>query len=260
MIIPIVALLALMAAAETQPQLEAPVNPKLAVECKNESLNVRADGVPLREVVAEIQERCGINFVLRDEKTAAGAITVDVKDVSPADALEEILRGLNFAYFYSGNRLARVVVLPKGSGFLAPRGAGPGSPRPFQGAVQPKMPAKPKTPEQIKEESRVASKLDAIDDLEEKNDPKSIAALGEMLSDPSREIKDAALQALADKEGSNVTQLIRRGLSDRDPDFRLEVLEVLGDRGDLDSLRKAKSDPNQEVRERAAELLEDAKK
>src|SRR5574342_181897 len=61
------------------------------------------------------------------------AITVDVKDVSPADALEEILRGLNFAYFYSGNRLARVVVLPKGSGFLAPRGAGPGSPRPFQG-------------------------------------------------------------------------------------------------------------------------------
>jgi HEAT repeat protein len=52
--------------------------------------------------------------------------------------------------------------------------------------------------------------------------------------------------------------LIQRGLNDRDPGFRLEVLEVLADRGDLDSLRKAKSDANKDVRERAADLLESA--
>ena len=47
-------------------------------------------------------------------------------------------------------------------------------------------------------------------------------------------------------------------LADPDPEFRLEVLEVLGDREDLESLRRAKSDPAQDVRERAVELLESA--
>jgi HEAT repeat protein len=124
--------------------------------------------------------------------------------------------------------------------------------------LKPKAEAIKKTPEQIKEESRVTSKLDAIDDLEDKTDSKSIAALADMLSDSNREVKDAALEALADKEGTNVTQLIQRGLNDRDPEFRIEVLEVLADRGDLDSLRKAKSDADKDVRERAADLLESA--
>jgi HEAT repeat protein len=134
-----------------------------------------------------------------------------------------------------------------------PRGQLPGA-----GNLKPKAEAIKKTPEQIKEESRVAAKLEAIDDLEDKSDPKSNSALADMFSDPSREVKEAALQALADKEGASVTQLIQRGLNDRDPGFRLEVLEVLADRGDLDSLRKAKSDADKEVRERAADLLESA--
>jgi hypothetical protein len=250
-----------MLAAENEPESNIDVNPKLAVEFKNERLSVHAEEVPLRELLAEIEEKCGINFILRDEKAAANLITLDLKDLAPASALEEILRGLNFAYFYSGTRLARVVILPQGVGMIGPGGRAPslgGLRGRLPGAGQFKAPAVKKTPEQIKEESRVAAKLDAIDDLEDKNDPKSIAALAEMLSDPSPEVKDAALHALADKEGSNVTQLIRRGLNDRDPGFRLEVLAVLADRGDLDSLRKAKSDTDKDVRERAADLLESA--
>jgi hypothetical protein len=257
------ALFAFMLAAENDPESNIAVNPKLAVEFQNERLSVHAEEVPLQELLAEIEEKCGINFVLRDEKAAANVITLDLKDLAPARALEEILRGLNFAYFYSGARLARVIILPKGVGMAGPGGRGPssGSLRgrlPGAANLKPKAEAIKKTPEQIKEESRVASKLEAIDDLEDKNDPKSIAALADMFSDPSREVKEAALQALADKEGSNVTQLIRRGLNDRDPGFRLEVLEVLADRGDLDSLRKAKSDADKDVRERAADLLENA--
>jgi hypothetical protein len=252
-----------MLAAENEPESNIDVNPKLAVEFKNERLSVHAEEIPLRELLAEIEEKCGINFVLRDEKAAAAVITLDLKDLAPARALEEILRGLNFAYFYSGTRLARVIVLPKGAGMVGPGGKAPslGGLRgrlPGAGNLKPKAEAIKKTPEQIKEESRVASKLEAIDDLEDKNDSKSTSALADMFSDPSREVKEAALQALADKEGANVTQLIRRGLNDRDPGFRLEVLEVLADRGDLDSLRKAKSDADKDVRERAADLLESA--
>jgi len=257
------ALFALMLAVENEPESNIDVNPKLAVEFKNERLSVHAEEVSLRELLAEIQEKCGINFILRDEKAAANVITLDLKDLAPARALEEILRGLNFAYFYSGARLARVVILPQrvgmiGSGGRAPSLGGSRDRLPGATKLKPKAEAIKKTPEQIKEESRVTSKLDAIDDLEDKNDPKSIAALADMLSDPSREVKDAALEALADKEGTNVTQLIQRGLNDRDPEFRIEVLEVLADRGDLDSLRKAKSDPDKDVRERATDLLESA--
>lgn len=257
------ALFAFMLAAENDPESNIDVNPKLAVEFKNERLSVHAEEVPLRELLAEIEAKCGINFVLRDEKAAANVITLDLKDLAPASALERILRGLNFAYFYSGARLARVVILPQGVGMIGPGGRAPslgGSRGRLPGAsnLKPKAEAIKKTPEQIKEESRVASKLEAMDDLEDKNDPKSIAALADMLSDPNREVKDAALEALADKEGTNVTQLIQRGLNDRDPEFRIEVLEVLADRGDLDSLRKAKSDPDKDVRERAADLLESA--
>lgn len=257
------ALFALMLAAESEPESNIDVNPKFVVEFQNERLSIHVEEIPLRELLTEIEAKCGINFVLRDEKAAANLISLDLKDLAPTSALEEILRGLNFAYFYSGTRLAQVVILPQGVGMIGPGSRTPSMAGPRgqpAGAGNPKPKAEPikKTPEQIKEESRVAAKLETIDDLEEKNDPKSTAALAEMLSDPSREVKEAALQALADKEGANVTQLIQRGLNDRDPGFRLEVLEVLADRGDLDSLRKAKSDADKEVRERAADLLESA--
>jgi hypothetical protein len=49
-------------------------------------------------------------------------------------------------------------------------------------------------------------------------------------------------------------------LNDADPDFRIDVLEALAERGDLESLRRAKSDPDEDVRERAADLLESAGK
>jgi HEAT repeat protein len=94
--------------------------------------------------------------------------------------------------------------------------------------------------------------------LEDSDDPESIAVLAEALADRHRKVKEAALQALADKKGENVTQMLRRGLNDADPEFRIEVLEVLADRGDLDSLRKAMADRNREVRETAADLLGNA--
>jgi HEAT repeats len=74
----------------------------------------------------------------------------------------------------------------------------------------------------------------------------------------NRKVKEAALRALSDKKGANVTQMLRRGLNDADPDFRIDVLEILADREDLDSLRKAVADRNREVRETAADLLGNA--
>ena len=110
------------------------------------------------------------------------------------------------------------------------------------------------------EEHRAAAQIEAIEAIEKSSDSKSLAALGKALSDPNREVKDAALQALSDRKGTTVTEILRRGLADPDPEFRLEVLETLADRGDIDSLRRAKSDPDEDVRARAADLLESASK
>jgi hypothetical protein len=111
-----------------------------------------------------------------------------------------------------------------------------------------------KTGGENSKDSDVTAKLGAIEAMEDSDDPKSIAALGEALNDQNKKVKEAALQALAGKKGANVTQMLRRGLNDPDPDFRIDVLEILADRGDLDSLRKAVADRNQAVRETAADL------
>ncbi len=111
-----------------------------------------------------------------------------------------------------------------------------------------------------REERRASARIEAIQAMENSNDPKTLTALGNALADPNSEVKEAALEALSERKGADVTAIIRRGLNDADPDFRIEVLEALAERGDRESLRWAKSDPDEDVRERAADLLESAGK
>ena len=110
------------------------------------------------------------------------------------------------------------------------------------------------------EERRAAAWLEAIEAMQKFNDVKTLTALGIALADLNREVRDAALQALSERKGATVTTMIGQGLADADPEFRIEVLEVLALRGDRESLRRAKSDPVEEVRERAADLLENVRK
>jgi HEAT repeat protein len=110
------------------------------------------------------------------------------------------------------------------------------------------------------EERRAAARIEAIQAMENSNDPKTLTALGNAFADPNPEVKEAALEALSERKGADVTAIIRRGLNDADPDFRIEVLEALAERGDRESLRRAGSDPDEDVRERAADLLESAGK
>jgi HEAT repeat protein len=113
-----------------------------------------------------------------------------------------------------------------------------------------------KLPPEELEHRRIAARLNAIQEAEQFENTRSFVVLAYALSDPDREVKDAALQALTEKNGTDVTQAIRRGLEDPDPEFRIEILEVLAEHGDFDSLRTATLDPDDGVRERAAELLE----
>lgn len=255
----IVFLASLMLVASTEAATSAPKSKPL-VGFENERLSVKAADVPLKDLLTEIQARSSIVIELKDSKAAAKPRSVDFKNLAPALAFQRILQNLNFAAFYSGTRLARVLILPSRgqtpearSESMDPNLTG----RRFPGAEN--APLKPGiTPRLLGEnpkDSDVTAKLEAIEAIEDSDDPKSIAALGEALTDPQRKVKEAALKALAHKKAANVTQTLRRGLNDSDPEFRIEVLETLADRGDLDSLRKALADRNQLMRETAADLL-----
>jgi len=226
-------------------------------------MSARAVDVPLEDLLREIEEKSGIVIDLRDSNVSAKRSSVDFKNLPPALAFQEILRDLNFAFFYSGTRLVRVLILPSASQppearseLMNPNRMG----RQFAQVEHTPLKAEaiPRLPAKNSRDNDVTAKLDAIEAMEDSDDPKSVAALGEALTDQNRKVKEAALRALTDKKGASITQLLRRGLNDPDPEFRIDVLEVLASRGDLDSLRKALADRNREVREHAADLLENA--
>ena len=226
-------------------------------------LSVKAVDVPLKDLLTEIERRSGIVIDLKDPKAAANSSTVDVKNLFPVLAFREILQDLNFAFFYSGTRLARVLILPPKdqprnarSELINPNRMSRQFVRTEIVLIEPA--AVPTLPGENSKDSGVTAKLDAIEAMADYDDPKSIAALGEALKDQNRKVKEAALQVLADKKGANVTEVLRRGLIDADPEFRIEVLEALADRGDLDSLRQALADRNRDVRETAADRLGNA--
>ena len=238
----------------------SPANTPL-VRFENGRMSVKARDVPLKNLLGEIQEKSGIVIELKDPTAAERRSFIDFKNLLPALAFRTILRGLNFAFFYSEKRLARVLILSSGnriakskSGLMNPNRFGRQVPR--AGHAPTRSGAKPKLTGKNSKDSHIAAQLDAIEAMQDSDDPKSIAALGDALADQDLEVKEAALQVLADKKGAKVTQMLRRGLSDADPEFRIEVLEALADRGDQDSLRKALADPNQDVRDTAADLLE----
>jgi HEAT repeat protein len=257
MLLVLIAALTLIAAAEGATSLSESTP---MVRFENGRLSVKAGDAPLKDLLSEIQIKSRIIIELKDSKAAAKPSSVEFKHLSPTLAFQTILRDVNFAFFYSGNRLARVLILPPGdqsptasSALINPNRPSPRFPRTETAPL--KRAAGPRLPGETTKDSDVTAKLEAIEAIEDSDDPKSIAALGEALTDPQRKVKEAALKALAHKKAANVTQTLRRGLNDSDPEFRIEVLETLADRGDLDSLRKALADRNQQMRETAVDLL-----
>jgi hypothetical protein len=251
-------LAALMLVASTEAASSLPKSKPL-VGFEKGRISVRALDVPLEDLLSETEEKSGIAIDLRDSNAAGKRSSVDFQNFLPALAFREILRGLNFAFFYSGTRLARVLILPPGD--QTHKARIDYEPKSYWPALSPtenaplKAEATPRLPRENRKHSDITAKLDVIEAMKDSDDPKGIAALGEAVTDRDPKVKKAALKALAYKKAPNVTQILRRGLSDFDAEFRLEVLEALAAHGDLDSLRQALADPNPEIRETAADLL-----
>ena len=202
-------------------------------------LSIRAVVVSLSDLLREIGKKSDIVVELRDQEAAEKQLTLEVNDLSPSLAFEEILRGFSFVFFYDRARLAQVVV-------LSPDGPPPqlslsrSAPGPQPSTSKP--PGSNPTPdfEQMLKRSRA----------------EGMRALSEALASSNPDVKRSALEVLTEQEGLDVTRILTGALRDSDPSFRMEVLEALADKGETQLVRGALSDQNTEVRERAAELLE----
>lgn len=254
----IVFLVSVMLVAGAEAAMGLPKN-KLLVEFENERLSVSAGNIALRDLLSEVQAKSGIAIDLKNPEAAARQYSADFKNVPPVLALQMMLQDFNFAFFYSETHLLRVLILPAeiqtltaNSKLMKANSVGrlaEAENPPLKRGTTPRLSAG------NSQDSDVMAKLDAIATIEDSDDATSIAALGEALTDRHTKVKVAALRALAAKKAESVTGKLRLGLKDPDPEFRIEVLEILAERGDLDSLRKALADRNQEVRETAADLL-----
>ena len=224
-------------AAEVASSETSTVNP--FVSFSEGRLRIRAVEVSLEDLVQEIRKKSGIVVELRDQEAAEKQLTLEVNDLSPSLAFEGILRGFSFVFFYDRARLAQVVV-------LSPDGPPPqlslsrSAPGPQPSTAKP--PGSNPTPdfEQMLKRSRA----------------EGMRALSEALASSNPDVKSSALEVLTEQEGPDVIPILGRALRDPDPSFRIEVLEALADKGELQVVKSALSDQNNEVRERAAELLE----
>ena len=227
----IVFLASLMLVASTEAATSSPKNKPL-VGFENERLSVKAEDAPLKDLLSEIQIKSGIVIELKDSKAAAKPCSVDFKNLPPALAFQSILRDFNFAFFYSDTRLVRVLILPTGhqndevKGRLVSPGR-IGRRFPTVENATPKHGKGPRLRGENTKDGDVTTKIEAIEAMEDSHDPKSIAALGEWLTDQHRKVKGAALRALAAKKAADVTETLRQALADRNQEVRETAADLL---------------------------------
>jgi hypothetical protein len=83
------------------------------------------------------------------------------------------------------------------------------------------------------------------------------AVLGEALSDQELAVREFAVQALAGREGPNVTLYLRNALRDPEPSVRRAVVESVAQKGnDFQLLYEALSDSDKSVRSLAVSWIE----
>jgi HEAT repeat protein len=234
-------------------------------------LSIRAVAVPLRELAQEVKNKSGILIVIRDASAAEQLITVDLVKMMPALALQEILRGFSFAFLYNNDRISEAVILstmatvPQAAQLetssTAPQHLSPSElDIDFELLLRRNRDDGMRAISQALKGKSRKDKLHAVEALGSVNYPEALKLLSEALADSDRAVKRSALEALADKESPAVIPLIAAGLNDLDPTIRVEVLEALGEKREFQLVRSALSDPHNDVRAKAQEVLESESK
>ena len=207
----------------------------LAVDCVDGHVSVRANAVPARRVLDELSRRCDI--AVRLQIPLMKDITVNFEELPLQRAAGRLLRDRSFILRYAQ-------ASPGASNWLWVFADSPDASAEAAGR-QPTAEAG-------------VDKFESIYSLAEPKNTANIDALRDALTDPDRDIREAAVETLAETEADEAARALTIALADPDPEIRQSVLDALGQIGGqtaIQLLRQMLHDSDPVLREAAADNL-----
>src|SRR5207247_7630886 len=99
-------LTSIMLAASDDPPPKSPPENQPVVEFQKGRMSVRADDVPLKDLLDEMGKKSGIVVELKDTTAAERRSSVDFKNLIHMHTFREVLQDLNLGFFCSETGLA----------------------------------------------------------------------------------------------------------------------------------------------------------
>lgn len=239
--------------------LAAQERPALWVSIEDEIVSVEAHDVPIRHILEEIARQTDLEVFTQDPLSEQ--VSVDLQDSSMFQAMRRILKDRSYNLSRVSSEQGRVVRL----WILS---ADPDSFATSSTQLESLSAAPPfATPLGEDDEDLAMLAAEALSYRDPSARVEAVYALGEIgpsntrileqaLMDPSAEVRESAIEALADIGGSESASALEVALNDAEVSVRLEAVEALGEIGGQTAaalLRKALVD--EATRETAAELL-----
>jgi len=229
-------------------------------------VTLSAHEASLRDVLAEFGRVSGIAIHVDSSITADETTSVDLERVPPEDGLRRLLRAKNFVFVYSDGTLAEVRAFTRAGESRGPGDGGegriPDGSAPSDAERREALRLRARALGDANPNERVASlhELAAGDDEQLAVDTATRVLETERVADVLRSA--LSVLASADKVPLEPVLAFVSGNRVRDPEVRIQAMELMADRSPSDPRVKdllvalASRDGNREVRESAQNLLE----
>ena len=244
-------------------------DPRVTVSVDGGLLSLAAEEAPLDRILIEIGRSSRLEIKLESglaSQFAKETTSVQFRDLTVEDGLRRLLQKRSMILIYDASGLTEVRIYEQGSGgFQSLTSARPAG-IPFARRVPPEGGVRalrdrerPTAPEK----SAVDALSSKLEELSNQGDERAAAQVAfdvlERERDP--ELLETALGGLVGLTSVPVEPLLRFAASQRDPDLRVQALELLGEHGGSDPrvtelLTKLTQESNEDVRDAARNALE----
>jgi hypothetical protein len=249
--------------------------PAVRVSVAPSGVSVSARAAPLEDVLRELSRVTGVAVYFEealDSRITRRPTTLALRDIPVEDAFRRVLRDTNFIVGYGADRLDQVRVFGQGSGPFNRLAVPPG--RPAGGAGQPPpavaagrdataadVPALESAALTHPDPEQRLSALTRLSDVADESRTREVA-LAVLDRDQHSDVLREALTIIEMQEQLPRDRLMRFAASGRPAELRIQVLDILADSGTNDAAFRQlvtvlARDQDEEVRQRALEILED---
>jgi hypothetical protein len=221
----------------------------LDVAISSESVSITADNITIRRVLEELSEKS--NLIVVSEEALDELVTVDVVEQTLPETIRRLLRQKSFMLHQSTH--------PSGSSpyfrlWIMSSASSAGRQSWRSGTSDSEL-----IENQILALSeKSGEREDAMVGFGDFSDGSAIDFLQQGLFDPDENVREAAIESLAELGGTDSVRALSLVLNDPDAGIRIDAVDALGEIGGTEAielLKGAMADDNHTVREVAAEWI-----